>query len=189
MFNTSKRVLNNQKVLRQFLEFIKIRLIPFLTDDLQEIQRHGLTKGMHYQFGKEQEAIVCYDKALEINPSDAMAWNNKGIVLSNLGKEQEAIACYDKALNFSPIYETWNYKGIALARLGKYQEAIACYDKALEINPRYKDAWHYKGLIEDKLHKRQAAITSYKQFLELASKDDTEAIAYASKRLEELEGE
>jgi tetratricopeptide (TPR) repeat protein len=34
--------------------------------------------------GKYQEAIACYDIALEINPSDAEAWGGKGLQKINL---------------------------------------------------------------------------------------------------------
>ena len=33
--------------------------------------------------GRKEEAIVCYDKAIEINPQYADAYNNKGNALSD----------------------------------------------------------------------------------------------------------
>ena len=52
--------------------------------------------------GRKEEAIACYDRALEIEPRYAHAWNNKGIALSALGRKEEAIACYDRALEIDP---------------------------------------------------------------------------------------
>ncbi len=109
----------------------------------QELEAWGLSnKGVSLaNLGKLQEAIACFDRALEINPRNAEAWNNKGVSLANLGKPEEAIACYDRALEINPRYAgAWNNKGVSLANLGKLQEAIACYDRALEINPRYAGA-------------------------------------------------
>jgi tetratricopeptide (TPR) repeat protein len=54
--------------------------------------------------GNYEEAIKCYDKAIEIEPNNAEAWNNKGIVLGRLSKYEEAIACYDKAIEIEPDY-------------------------------------------------------------------------------------
>ena len=48
--------------------------------------------------GKYDEAIQCYDKAIEIDANYADAWNNKGNALDNLGKYDEAIQCYDSAI-------------------------------------------------------------------------------------------
>jgi tetratricopeptide (TPR) repeat protein len=54
--------------------------------------------------GKYEQAIECYDKALEIEPNYILAWYNKGNALGNLGKPEEAIECYDKALQIEPDY-------------------------------------------------------------------------------------
>ncbi|MEG3057263.1 MAG: tetratricopeptide repeat protein [Methanoculleus sp.] len=76
------------------------------------------------------EAIRCYDRALEIDPEYAIAWNNKGAALANLGRYDEAIQCYDHMLEIGPEYAgAWNNKGIALKGLGRYDEAIQCYDQ------------------------------------------------------------
>ena len=123
--------------------------------------------------GKCQEAIACYDRALEINPGDAETWYNKGNVFKKLGKPQDEMACYDKALEINPrCAAVWINKGIALAdRLGKPQDEIACYDKALEINPRYAAAWINKGiLLADRLGKPQEAIACFNRSLEIYPK-------------------
>jgi tetratricopeptide (TPR) repeat protein len=49
---------------------------------------------------KHEEAIKCYDKALECDPEYSNAWNNKGYTLGRLRKYEAAIECFDKALEF-----------------------------------------------------------------------------------------
>ena len=100
----------------------------------------------HHCLGHFDEAIKCYDKALEINPQLAEAWLNKGISLVKFGRFDDAIKCYDRALEINPQYaETWSNKGNSLGCLGRFDEAIKCYDKALEINPQLAEAWFNKG--------------------------------------------
>ncbi len=58
-----------------------------------------------YKLGKNDEAITCYDKAIEIDPNSASAWNNKGNALdhtSNRGYESQK--CHDRAreLGYNP---------------------------------------------------------------------------------------
>jgi len=90
---------------------------------------------------KYEEAIKCYDKALEIDPAAGDVWHSKGIALFNLGRYEEALACYDEALKFKPDSDSiWCHRGNALLGLNEYKEAIVCYDKALALAPENGDA-------------------------------------------------
>ncbi|MBE3039121.1 MAG: tetratricopeptide repeat protein [Chloroflexi bacterium] len=84
---------------------------------------------------RQEEAIQCYDKALEIDPHCVGAWRAKGLSLGVLGRQEETIQCYDKALEIDP-QDTVSlfYKGWFLAEFGRHDEAIQWYDKALEID-------------------------------------------------------
>jgi len=65
--------------------------------------------------GRHQEALQCFDKALEIDPKDAKAWALKGATLGMLNRHEEALQCLDKALELDPRYAmAWNTKGAAL---------------------------------------------------------------------------
>src|SRR4030042_1797338 len=89
--------------------------------------------------GKYDEAIREYSKAIELDPDNAVAWNNRG--LASLYKEQYdlAIADYSKAIELDPGYAAaWNNKGVALQNLGRNEEALECYNMALQIDPGYE---------------------------------------------------
>jgi tetratricopeptide (TPR) repeat protein len=100
-----------------------------------------------YAQGKYDEAIKCYDEAIEIDPQSSLAWNNKGAALFSLGKYDEALQAYDRAIEIAPKYASaWNNKGSALYNEGKYNEAIQAYDRAIDIDSEYANAWHNNGL-------------------------------------------
>ena len=115
---------------------------------------------------KLEEAIKCYDKAIELNPNDHFAKTNRNISINFLkkgyldegkslfdqGKFEEAIKCYDKAIELDPKEDlAYLFKGYAfqeqsklekgIKALKKLEEAIKCYDKAIELNPELK--WAY----------------------------------------------
>jgi Flp pilus assembly protein TadD len=54
--------------------------------------------------GKLDEAIVQFQKALELNPGDAKAHGNLGVVLADRGRFNEAMAHYQKALEIKPDF-------------------------------------------------------------------------------------
>ena len=64
------------------------------------------------------KTIACYDKAIEVNPENADAYNNKGLSLYLLRSYNEAIACYDKAIEVNPENADAHYnKGLLLQYL------------------------------------------------------------------------
>ena len=126
-----------------------------------------------YNLGELQKAIVCYEKALELEPRQGYSWNNKGLSLSKLGRHEEAIACYEKALEIDCRYaNAWTNKCISLSKLGRHEEAIASSDKALGINPRDVNAWTIKGIILLQRGKHQEAIVCYNKALEINPRDE-----------------
>lgn len=121
--------------------------------------------------GKYQEAIICYNNALEINPNLEGAWNNKGVALENLNKYQEAIVCFDRAIVINAKFDQpWYNKGNIFYTLGKFQEAIFCLQKALEINPMHIWAWIGMGIVLENLEKFQDAIYCYEKAIKLNPK-------------------
>ncbi len=51
---------------------------------------------------KYEEAIKAFDKVIEINPKNSLAWDDKGDLLERLGKYNEAMKVYDKAIEIYP---------------------------------------------------------------------------------------
>ena len=92
------------------------------------------------------EALNAYDKAIEINPNDASAYNNRGLVYDNLDKNDMAIADYKKAIELNPNYgDAFNNLGKTYGRHGDYQRAVLYYDRAIEINKKDADAYYNRG--------------------------------------------
>ena len=68
--------------------------------------------------GKYDNALVAFDKALEIKPDDYKAWAHKAQLLDQIGRYKEAVEAYDKATSLNPLfYEAWINKGLALVRV------------------------------------------------------------------------
>ncbi len=59
-----------------------------------------------YLMGEPEEAIKCYNRAIELDPKNIHAWISKGGALDAQNKYEEAIKCYDKAIELDPKNET-----------------------------------------------------------------------------------
>lgn len=117
---------------------------------------------------RHEEAIECFDKALETNPRYASAWLGKGTSMTSLGRWREAMTCYDRALEINPTdAQGWVGKGMALSALLGEKEAIECFDRALEINPVHPWALSMKGMTLWKLGKHKEAIPALDRLLQV----------------------
>jgi tetratricopeptide (TPR) repeat protein len=138
-----------------------IRLFPPFDKNWtrQKLARNWITKGNIFSTQNElAEAVICYNKAIEIDPDRAgsmfvdasnfknsprnitptntNAWYSKGFALYSMGKMAEAVNCYTKALIIDPnCLDAWNSKGIALFELGDYPKSLESFDKAIQSNP------------------------------------------------------
>ena len=86
------------------------------------------------ELGRNEAAIECYDKALEIDPEFSFSWFGKGLALTELRRFEGAIGCYDKALEIDPDdAASWNNRGHLLGTLGRVDVAQECYRRVLDL--------------------------------------------------------
>lgn len=125
-------------------------------------------KGLIYRkAGKLVESIECYDKALEIDPSNAAAWSNKARALDEMSMLPEALKCYKKALQLNPNSAgTWNNQGYGYRKLKRFKEALECYDRAIQLWPQYDKAWFNKGYIYEQQERYLDALECFNYAIE-----------------------
>ncbi|MFQ6050093.1 MAG: MBL fold metallo-hydrolase [Candidatus Hydrothermarchaeota archaeon] len=107
-----------------------------LEKDANNIQALGLKGSCLTEIGRNEEAIECFDKILEIR-KDEGAFYSKGMALIKLKRHEEALESFDEALKINPSFEEANVgKGIALMELGREEEAmkIEAFKKAFELS-------------------------------------------------------
>ncbi|GEM_PF-3442375 len=86
-----------------------------------------------HSLGRDEEAIICADKALEIDPR-AETWFNKGESLHSLGRDEEAIICYDRALEIDPRYAAaWFNRAVTKEEMGQVREAVRSYRQFIAL--------------------------------------------------------
>ncbi len=138
--------------------------------------------------GHLEEAVAHYTRALDLEPDNSDAWNNKGVCLRKLGKLEEALVCYDHATDTDRHNASaWSNRGNCLYSLGRFPEALTNLTKAIELDPKNESAWLNRGLVEEKLGRFADAAQSYKKFLELRPVQYAAHVPFAQRRLLDLE--
>lgn len=118
--------------------------------------------------GQMEEAIQEYSKAIDKDPRNAAAYNNRGIVYDDLEQYERAIEDYDKAIELNPNNVlAYNNRGVAYDNLGEYEKAIEDYDKAIKLDPDYAAAYNNRGVIYNALGQYEKAIECYTQAIKL----------------------
>ncbi len=98
------------------------------------------SQGIFYnEKGEYEKAVVAFTKAIELDPSFALAYSNRGWVHIKLGEYEQAITDCSKAIELNPsLASAYNSRGWAYTELGQYEQAINDYNKAIELDPGFQ---------------------------------------------------
>ena len=129
--------------------------------------------------GRDEEALVSYDKAIEIQPDYCFAWEIRGLVLFALRRFEEALASENKAIEIEPNNSlAWTNRGTALFFLGRFEQALASHDKAIEIESDNSLAWSNRGITLNNLGRFEQALASYDKAIEI---EPDESLAWSDR--------
>lgn len=122
--------------------------------------------------GRLEDAIVCFDRALALEPEYGHAWSNKGVVLYSLGRNPESLQCFERALQIDPSDAmAWCNAGNVLSTLGRHEDALRCCDKALALEPHDPTTWNNKGNSHHALGRFEEAIVCYQKAVAIDQRD------------------
>jgi len=97
---------------------------------------HALRGNLYTFIGRYDAALAEVDRAIELNPSDALAHSLRAGALLWLGRIPDSIAASETARRYMPRLRPDGWFNLALAQylVGRYGDAIAACDAALEVN-------------------------------------------------------
>jgi tetratricopeptide (TPR) repeat protein len=96
---------------------------------------HENAANVHLQREDLQQAVTCYQRALELNPQNLHCWVRLGGVLGKLELHKQAEHCYANALNLNrDDDEIWASLAHCLRRQDRLDEAVSIYLERLKHN-------------------------------------------------------
>jgi tetratricopeptide (TPR) repeat protein len=143
-----------------------------------------------YKLGRVDEAIGCYQRAINLKPDYSMAYRNLGIAYVGMGRSADAIELFQRALELYPGYtDAYVSLGSAYAREGRVEEAMGAYEEAIRQDPGNPIAHYNLGT----MHGNEGSLDVAIEHLSIALKHDPDyakahfniGIHYARKGLRE----
>jgi tetratricopeptide (TPR) repeat protein len=124
--------------------------------------------GEWYVQGDVDKAIVAYSKAIELDPTQADFWFDRGVAWDDQGKLAKAVADYSEAIRLAPHQtDAWYNRAYARQELGEHEAAIADFDECLRLDPQDVDSLIGRGDSRDELGAFDRAIADYNAALAL----------------------
>ena len=100
-------------------------------------QTHNTIGLAHASAGRYAQAVASYDRAIELAPAYAKAWNNRGLSLEGAGDPEAAFATYMRAAELDPLLATApNNIGALHWSGGDLESAALWFERAVAA-----DAW------------------------------------------------
>ena len=125
-----------------------------------------------FMLGQLDKAVDVYSNIIQLDPQNASAYTNRGIVKSHLRRYEAAIADLDQALTLDPQdTRAYTNRGVAKGCLRQDEAALADLDQALTLDPQYAHAYTSRGKVKNHLRRYEAAIADFDQALTLNPQD------------------
>lgn len=127
------------------------------------------------QAGRIKDAIECFERSVQRNPSVAQSWNALGLLYNQKGDTYMAMSMFTRAIHEDPLdARAHNYLAIACRNLSWHTAAESELLRAIELNPEYGIAHFNLALlyVDQKPPSIELAKRSYQKALALGVEKD-----------------
>ncbi len=120
---------------------------------------------------KYEEAVECFEKAIELNSELTEAHYNLAISYVELEKYKKSVKALNRVLQLDPDHANAYYAlGYSYYKLKKYDDAVDAFKHAVELKPDNAFAHSKLGLVYTVMGKKEAAMEHHRILKTLNSK-------------------
>lgn len=150
-----------------------VKALPYFDKALVKSQNFAtyLYAGMCYQNTKSHEkALDYYNKSLELNTNNHLAYLNRAGLLSALGKYDEAFADINEALKLdTKTANSYLIRGSIYLNKNQLEPAIADFVEGIRLAPKNANAYYYLGLAQMRANKKDAGCKNLQRSAQLGN--------------------
>lgn len=120
------------------------------------------------QAGFWRNSLALFDRVVSVTENNYIAYNNRGLIYSQLGNHDRAIEDYGRSIAIKPEYaDAFVNRGVSYGRTGRLQDALADHDRALSIRPTFAQAYNSRGVIYYQMGRAAEAVADYGKAIEI----------------------
>ena len=112
------------------------------------------------------------NKAIQLNPKSAKAYNNRGTAYRRKSDYDKAITDYTESIKLNPeSAKAYNNRGAAHSRKGDYDQAIKDLNKAIQLNPKSAKAYNNRKELQNWIIKMEDLLNQLRNLVSQPSID------------------
>ena len=117
-----------------------------------------------------QQALEDCRIALEVDPHHIPAYENRGVIYSDLHRNKEALADGDSLIKLEPLSKQgYDIRGTAYARLNEPEKAFADFSKCISLKPDDHHSYNNRGsLLVNYYKKYPEALADFNKAIQLS---------------------
>lgn len=124
------------------------------------------------RLGQPAEALPALEQALAAQPTDAQAWNHRGVALAALARHAEALQAFEQALACGADDAGLHHRrGLALVALDRPEEAQQAWQAALARDEAHVAVWVDLGSLHRDHGQPEQALACLERALALGADD------------------
>ncbi len=124
------------------------------------------------RIGQIDEAIEAYSLAVELNPRDTDAFNNRGVAYNSKGENDLAIKDFNQAMQLNPCDAAiYNNRGTVYVDTDEVDLAIEDFNAAIRLNPNEDKSYNNRGNAYHKQGDYNLAIKDFNHAIRLKPDD------------------
>jgi serine/threonine protein kinase len=113
-------------------------------------------------------ALADYNKGIELDPNNAIAYNNRSLMKLKLNDISGALADVNKAIELDPsLSGAYHNRSVLKRVLNDISGALADVNKAIELDPSLSSAYHNRGGLKGVLNDISGALADVNKAIEL----------------------